>query len=49
VSLDKDGRPTKVPPLIMESPDDQERCRAAQERRAERLRRKNQDRTTSGP
>ena len=40
VSLDKDGRPTKVPPLIVETPDDEARCRAAHERRNERLRRK---------
>src|ERR687895_39001 len=40
VSLDKDGRPTKVPPLIVETPDDHERCRAANVRRAERLKRK---------
>jgi acyl-CoA hydrolase len=45
VSLDKDGRPTKVPPLIADTPDDEERCRAAHARRAERLRRKTQDRT----
>ena len=44
VSLDKDGRPTKVPPLIAETPDDEERCRAAHARRAERLKRK-----SSGP
>jgi acyl-CoA hydrolase len=43
VSLDKDGRPTKVPPLIVDTADDQERCRAANERRAERLKRKTQD------
>ena len=40
VSLDKDGRPTKVPPLVAETPDDEERCRAAHARRAERLKRK---------
>jgi acyl-CoA hydrolase len=40
VSLDKDGRPTKVPPLIAETPDDEARCRAAHARREERLRRK---------
>jgi acyl-CoA hydrolase len=40
VSLDKDGRPTKVPPLIVDTPDDEARCRAAHERRNERLRRK---------
>jgi acyl-CoA hydrolase len=41
VSLDKDGKPTKVPPLIVETPDDEERCRDAHERRDERLKRKN--------
>ncbi len=40
VSLDKDGKPTEVPPLLMETPDDEERCRAARARRAERLKRK---------
>ena len=40
VSLDKDGKPTQVPPLIVESPEDEERCRAANVRRAERLKRK---------
>src|SRR5918995_1816145 len=43
VSLDKDGRPTKVPPLLAETPDDEERCRAAHERRAERLKRKTEE------
>jgi acyl-CoA hydrolase len=40
VSLDKDGRPTRVAPLIVDTPDDEERCRAANTRRAERLKRK---------
>ena len=40
VSLDKDGKPAKVPPLLIETPDDEERCRAANARRAERLKRK---------
>ena len=40
VSLDKDGKPKSVPPLAVETPDDEERCRAAQARRAERLKRK---------
>ena len=40
VSLDDNGRPTEVPPLVVETSDDEERCRAAQARRAERLRRK---------
>jgi acyl-CoA hydrolase len=40
VSLDKDGKPKPVPPLAIETPEDEERCRAAQTRRAERLKRK---------
>lgn len=40
VSLDKDGKPTEVPPLLVETPDDEQRCRAANARRAERLKRK---------
>jgi acyl-CoA hydrolase len=40
VSLDKDGRPKSVPPLAIETPEDEERCSAAQARRAERLKRK---------
>jgi acyl-CoA hydrolase len=40
VSLDKDGKPKPVPPLALETPEDEERCRAAQARRAERLKRK---------
>ncbi|MBY0496690.1 MAG: acyl-CoA thioesterase [Cyanobacteria bacterium] len=40
VSLDKDGKPAKVPPLIVDTPDDEQRCRDAQERRTERLKRK---------
>ena len=43
VSLDKDGRPTKVPPLVIDTPEDEERCRAANTRRTERLKRKTQD------
>jgi acyl-CoA hydrolase len=49
VSLDRDGRPTKVPPLVVETADDEERCRAAHGRRAERLKRKTQDPRTSRP
>lgn len=40
VSLDDNGKPTGVPPLIVDTPEDEERCRQAQARRAERLRRK---------
>jgi acyl-CoA hydrolase len=40
VSLDGEGKPKPVPPLIVEGPDDEERCRQAHVRRAERLARK---------
>jgi acyl-CoA hydrolase len=40
VSLDERGTPKEVPPLLMESPEDEERCRQAHARRAERLARK---------
>ena len=40
VSLDKDGKPTEVPPLIVETPEDEQRCRDAEARRAERLKRR---------
>ena len=40
VSLDDHGRPTAVPPLVIETPEDEELCRQAQERRADRLKRK---------
>ena len=40
VSLDKDGKPAKVPSLIVDTPEDEQRCRDAQARRAERLKRK---------
>lgn len=40
VSLDDNGKPTTVPPLLIETPEDEERCKQAQARRAERLKRK---------
>ena len=40
VSLDKDGKPTAVPPLLVETPADEQRCRDAQARRADRLKRR---------
>lgn len=40
VSLDANGRPQAVPPLLVETPEDEERCRQAHARRAERLARK---------
>lgn len=40
VSLDDAGRPTQVPPLLIETDDDRERCRQAHARRADRLKRR---------
>ena len=40
VSLDDNGKPTSVPPLLIETPEDEERCRQARIRRDERLKRK---------
>ena len=40
VSIDKHGKAQKVPPLLAETPDDDQRVRQAHERRADRLRRK---------
>jgi acyl-CoA hydrolase len=43
VSLSKDGKPAAVPPLIVETPEDEQRCREAEARRAERLKRRSRD------
>lgn len=40
VSLDHHGKPTKVAPLIVDTPEDEQRCRDAQARRIERLKRR---------
>ncbi len=40
VSLDRNGKPGKVPPLIVDTPEDEELCRQAQTRRTERLKRR---------
>jgi acyl-CoA hydrolase len=40
VSIDRDGKPQQVPPLLAETPADEERCRAGHGRPAERLKRK---------
>ena len=40
VSLDKNGKPAQVPPLLVETPEDEELVRQARVRRAERLKRK---------
>lgn len=37
VALDKDGKPTKVPPLVLENDTDQRRWREAEERRRNRI------------
>jgi acyl-CoA hydrolase len=37
VSIDKDGKHCKVPPLLLETPEDEERSRQAHKRRAARL------------
>jgi acyl-CoA hydrolase len=42
VALDAEGRPQEVPPLLIETPEDEERARQAHARRAERLARKQQ-------
>ena len=40
VSLDDNGKPAAVPPLLIETPEDEQRCRDAQVRRADRLKRR---------
>ena len=40
VAIDREGKAQPVPPLLLETPEDEERCRQAHQRRAERLRRK---------
>jgi acyl-CoA hydrolase len=40
VSLDQEGKPQEVPPLMIETPEDKTRCEHAHARRAERLARK---------
>ena len=40
VSIDRQGKPQQVRPLLIETPEDEERCRSAHVRRAERLKRK---------
>jgi acyl-CoA hydrolase len=41
VAIDRDGKPQPVPPLLSETPEDEQRCREANARRADRLARKN--------
>jgi uncharacterized protein (TIGR00369 family) len=43
VALDKNGKPTAIPPLILETPDEQRRNREAQARREARLREKTKE------
>ena len=45
VSIDKNGKAQVIPPLLAETADDEERVRQANERRADRLRRKSERRT----
>lgn len=40
VAIDESGRPTRVPPLVLETEDDEARAAAATRRRAERLARR---------
>jgi acyl-CoA hydrolase len=40
VSINRDGKPQEVPPLVADTPEDEERCRQAHARRADRLNRK---------
>lgn len=42
VAIDAAGRPRAVPPLLIETPEDEARCREAHARREERLRRRQQ-------
>ena len=49
VSLDQNGRPAPVPPLVVDTPEDEELCRQAQTRRAERLKRRAVDSGTRKP
>ncbi|HEX8028351.1 MAG TPA: acyl-CoA thioesterase [Vicinamibacterales bacterium] len=46
VSLDNDGNPAACPPLIVDTPEDEQLCRDAQARRADRLERRKKDRST---
>ena len=43
VSLDDNGKPAAVPPLLIETPEDEERCRDAQARRTDRLKRRSKN------
>ena len=40
VSIDRDGKPQEVAPLLLETPEDEARCKEAHARRADRLARK---------
>jgi acyl-CoA hydrolase len=43
VALDKNGKPIVIPPLILETPEEQRRNREAQARREARLREKTKE------
>ncbi len=45
VALDKSGRPTQIPPLILETAEDQRRNREAQARRELRIQEKNREKS----
>ena len=49
VSLDENGEPKDVPPLLIESPEDEERSRQAHVRRAERLARRDVPKASEAP
>jgi len=49
VSLDEQGEPKAVAPLLIETPEDRERQRQAQARRSERLARKTKGAATESP
>ena len=48
VAMDDGGRPTAVPPLLPETPEQEARMRAASERRAERLERRRRQKAGAG-
>lgn len=42
VAIDEQGKPTRVPPLVAETPEEQQKMAAAMERQSKRIREKNQ-------
>lgn len=47
VAIDKDGRPTQIPPLIPETPEEEKRMNSAKDRQKRRLQDKDMHRGTS--